>query len=264
MTFLGNIWNKIQNYADNTLKKNKEEEVHPASTLLTEMISVNDYDHFVEFVERENIDLSITTWTGKNLLQVCITWTLGQNLDIIDYILYNCPKLVTLINQKDRHGQNAIFNACYMGRYDVAQKLMAFGADYKTENENMLGISGPHACMMRRKYWALHKLIEAGVDTLWLRRLAHEILQKHQKIDISFLDDIIEDILHYHEVTVPRIRNFFYLINSQINYVDFKKKSNENKMQDITPVLMEHKSKHEEITCCLRYKTLLGRIPKYA
>jgi len=234
MNFFGNVWNKIQNYADKTLKQDKKNNMPSYNqTRLINMIECSDYDGFVELVEKENLDLGLITFTGRNLLQVSITWNLGQNLDIIDYILYNCPKLVKNINKPDRHGRSAIYEACYMARYDVALKLLAFGADYKSLNENMLDLSGPHACMMRGKYWALHKLIEAGVDTVWLRNYAEEILNKHRKIDVKFIDDISEDILFYHEVTVPRIRNFFYLLNTQINYVDFKKRSSVKNKEDL-------------------------------
>jgi len=231
-------------------------------TRLVNMIECSDYDGFVDLVEKENLDLSLTTFTGRNLLQVCITWNIGQNLDIIDYILYNCPKLVKNINRADRHGRTAIYEACYMARYDVAVKLLTFGADYKSVNENMLGLSGPHACMMRGKYWAIHKLIEAGVDTVWLRNYSDEILRKHTKIDVKLIDEISENILFYHEVTVPRIKNFFYLLNTQINYVDFKRRSYVKDRKEVD--VDESENTNKKTVNSMKYKTLLGRIPKHA
>merc|ERR1712232_756033 len=116
--------------------------------------------------------------------------------------------------------------------------------------------------MMRGKYWALHKLIEAGIDTVWLRNYAEEISRTHTKIDVKLIDDISESVLFYHENTVPRIKNFFYLLNTQINYVNFKRRSNVKDKEEVDTDKSENTSK--KTTNSMKYKTLLGRIPKHA
>jgi hypothetical protein len=257
MSFFTSMTEKFQTLIPSTLFSSKPKGRSPSEVLLTEHIDSGNFVEFKAFVERERIDLNIIFFNDRTLLQSCITNKLGQNILFIDYILANAKKMD--FERVDKQGKCAIFEACYWGRVDVIDRLMGLGADYKRVNVNMLGMNGVHFAMMRRKYYAVFKLIENGVSVEWMKETAAEVHWRHPGMEVKLIDEKIIEIFEYFDITKPRIENYFRLINVQIDYVNYHKRSNSSTGVEGQKELGSRVEKNS-----LKYSSILGKIPKYA
>jgi hypothetical protein len=257
MSFFNSLTAKFQTLIPTTLFSSKPKGRSPPEVLLTEHIDSSDFEEFKAFVERERIDLNIIFFNDRTLLQSCITNKLGQNIQFIDYIIQNAKK--PDFERVDKQGKCAIFEACYWGRVDVIDRLMRLGADYKKVNPQMLGMNGVHFAMMRRKYYAVFKLIENGVSVDWMKETAAEVHYAHPTLEVKLIDEKIFEIFEYFQITKARIENYFRLINVQIDFVNYHKRSNSS-----TGVEGQKELANRVQNNSLRYGNILGKIPKYA
>ena len=235
MQYFNNLKEKIVEHVN---KSRNRSTFKPIDQTLINYIDANDFEGFVEFVKTEKIDINMIFYTGRTFLQQCITFEKVSKLQFVDYYLEKCTDD---INRVDKHGKSAIWEAAYTGNIPIIERLLKRGADYKHENKNMFNFTGVHAAMFRKKYEALFVMIENGVDIEWIKESSEEIRLKHPKMQCNFVDDQVLKIFHYFEVINPRINDYFYILNKQIDYVDANKNANKE-----------------------NHGTLLGKLPKYA
>ena len=93
-----------------------------------------------------------------------------------------------------------------------------------------------------------------GLDTDFLKKSCQKIVEKYGDMGLNMVDPKCEEIFKFFTSVKPRIDNYFYMINKQIDWYDAKEKGLEIESEIDINI---GRTKLEP------YKGILAKVPKY-